>query len=288
MDFSELSGTLGHGPARPGDAGGRVVLSTLKAGAAESAAGACLGLKYVGAGTEVYRYGGATQTVSAGQFLIVPPGASGYVEIASRGQETLGLCVYLQQSAEHGALSLDAPMLFPARCSPLGTMLEAAHARMRRSSFDRREVAGKLSAHVRAGLEPLIAETLGQLDAMDGMRASTRYELLRRLNTARAYLHAVCDRPVELAELARVAGTSRFHLLRNFRDCFGAPPATYHRRLRLAQAKAEIAAGRLSCAQAATRFGFADASSFSHAYRRAFGHAPLRSAGPARDRPLES
>lgn len=116
-----------------------------------------------------------------------------------------------------------------------------------------------------------------ELDSLGHLKKSTRYENLRRLGVARGYLHDVTDRPVELAELATVAGISRFQLLRHFRDCYGAPPGAYHRHLRLQLAKQAVDDGHLSCAQAAHRFGFADSSSFSHAYRRAFGRAPVRS-----------
>jgi AraC-like DNA-binding protein len=120
-------------------------------------------------------------------------------------------------------------------------------------------------------------ETLRMIAGIDAQKPSTRYETMRRLNVARGYLHEVTDRPVELAELAKVSGISRFQLLRNFRDVFGAPPAAYHRNLRLCLAKEQVESRRLTCSQAAHRFGFADCSSFSHAYRRVFGEPPIRS-----------
>jgi AraC family transcriptional regulator len=70
---------------------------------------------------------------------------------------------------------------------------------------------------------------------------------------------------------------SRFQLLRYFRDCFGAPPATYHRQLRLRLAREAVERSGLSWADAAHRFGFSDGSSLSHAFRRTFGEAPVRS-----------
>jgi transcriptional regulator GlxA family with amidase domain len=96
------------------------------------------------------------------------------------------------------------------------------------------------------------------------------------VNLARAYLHEVTDRAVDLQELARVAGVSRFQLLRNFRDSFGHTPAAYHRQLRLTLAKQAVDECRVDCVTAADRYGFAGGSSFSHAYRRQFGQAPIR------------
>jgi AraC family transcriptional regulator len=168
-------------------------------------------------------------------------------------------------------------MIFSASCSQLGRLLSDCAKQMASSKPQRPLIASQLLQRVAAQIEPLMEETVGILEGMDALKASTRHEALRRLNIARGYLHAVTDRPVELAELAKVAGISRFQLLRSFRNAFGAPPAAYHRSLRLKLAKQEIELKLLSCSEAAHRFGFADCSSFSHAYRRAFGEAPIRS-----------
>jgi transcriptional regulator GlxA family with amidase domain len=222
--------------------------------------------------------------VSSGHFLYVPERQDGGVEIGrSDSSSTLGLCVYLPRSVLGDSHDmLDAPMLFPADCSGLGRLLNRAARQMVWSQPQRSVIASQLLQKVADQIEPLMEDTVRMLDGMTAQKESTRYETLRRLNVARGYLHAVIDRPVELAELAKVAGISRFQLLRSFRDAFGAPPATYHRTLRLKLAKEEIDRKLLSCSEAAHRFGFADCSSFSHAYRRAFGEAPIRSLAAAR------
>jgi AraC-like DNA-binding protein len=255
---------------------GRVVISSISGGASACTAKNRPGVKYVAAGAEVYRLGGKTYSVSAGQFLLVPPGAEGEAAYGRSGDgKAVGLCLYFPETWE-GTSALDRPMLFPAACSVLGRTVEEINRRLHRPNPARVEMARKLLELSAANIEPLIEETVQLLDGLDTVRPATRYELLRRLNVARSFLHSVTDRPVELAELSQVAGTSRFHLLRNFRRCFGAPPAAYHRQVRLELARAEIEARRIGCGEAAHRFGFADSSSFSHAYRRAFGHPPTR------------
>ncbi len=282
--FYEVSGVLGpnmafgaNGLPVPDDEG-RVVLSNLSRGNVESLPQACLGLKYVAAGVEVYRYGGKSYPVSAGQFLVVPEHHMGEVEIGrSDASSALGLCVYLPKSDELGeANPLDAPMLFPAACSEVGRVLADTVKQMTRNKGQRAAIAGQVLQRVANDMEPLLEDTARIIAGIDALKPSTRYETLRRLNVARGYLHDVTDRAVELAELAKVAGISRFQLLRSFRDAFGAPPAAYHRNLRLKLAKEEIDQRLISCSEAAHRFGFADCSSFSHAYRRAFGEAPIR------------
>lgn len=288
--FFEVSGALGPN-ATFGASGkpvhrekGRVVLSNLSRGSGESYSQPCAGLKYVASGVEVYRYGGKAYPVRAGQFLYVPELHPGDVEIGRSDSSTaLGLCVYLPEAkAASGLGAVESPMIFPAACSALGRLLGDAADQMVRCGPRRAQIAESMLQQVGRYIEPLMEETCRIIGGMDALKPSTRYETLRRLNVARGHLHAVTDRPVELAELAKVAGISRFQLLRNFRDAFGAPPAAYHRNLRLKLAKQEIDGKHLSCSEAAHRFGFADCSSFSHAYRRAFGEAPIRSLSTSR------
>jgi AraC-like DNA-binding protein len=226
--FIQVSGVLPPGSSLPVGDEGKVVLSNLSSGGTESSGQATSGIKYVATGVEVYRYGGKTYPVKAGQFLYVPERHGGEVEIGrSDASTTLGLCVYLPkpQLPEAGAESLDRPMIFPAACSTLGRVLSGAVAQMQRCKPQRAAIARVLLGQVANDIEPLMEETVRLLSGIDALKPSTRHETLRRLNIARGYLHEVTDRSVELAELAKVAGISRFQLLRNFRDAFGAPPA---------------------------------------------------------------
>ena len=276
--FDLLSGVLSPNSQVSLGPGGGVVLSSLSGGAAESRAQRGLSIKYVASGTEVYRYGGRPYAVGANQFLIVPEGIAGDVEVRrTDGASTWGLCMLLPPSprlvTEHG---LDEPMLFPAACSDLGMMLARSLRKMKTSTQSRAELSKALVDTISGNLESCLEDATRSLDRLHALKSATRYEALRRLNVARAYLHDVPHRTVELAELANVACMSRFHLLRSFRDCFGATPAAYHRRIRLERARMEILLGSLTCAEAAQKYGFADASSLSHAHVRMFGYPPTR------------
>lgn len=127
-------------------------------------------------------------------------------------------------------------------------MLADTHARMLPAGR-RNSTARSLVEVAHQGVQPLLEETLAQLDSIEAARAPTRYELLRKLNQARSFLHSIDDRPVKLPELAGVAGISQFHLLRSFRSCFGHSPSAYHRRIRLEAWKRDIGADyRAFCA----------------------------------------
>lgn len=279
--ITQMSGNLSKVERPSFGENGHVVVSNLSRGSNESGTAGFVGFKYVGSGREVYRFGERTYGVSEGQYLLVPPGVRGDVKIGSEGT-ALGLCLYVPDSILGTSVGLDAPVLLPAACSRVGRMLSATLLRLRRRPPDAHQLARRLLTTAANDLEPLIEDTVAMLDGLDSLRPATRYEMLRRLNVARAYLHAVLDRPVTLDELARQAGMSRFHLLRNFRQCFGDPPAAYHRKLRIEAALAEIGANGIGSAEAALRYGFADSSSFSHACRRAFGQSPMRRAAAGR------
>lgn len=277
--YSELHGHLTGGTMTPPRATvPGVVLSDLRGGAAVSRPVSGLALKYVARGAVVWHIDGGVYPVQAGRFLCVWQGLKSAVEVPRSSEgSTLGLCLLVTTEAGFRP-DRDAPVVFSAHGSRLGELLSRGlKDLLHPGGGARAQKAASLLRQIQAGLEPFLEDTSRQLESIAAAKPSTRLEALRRLERARGHLHEITDRPVELGELARVAGVSRFQLLRNFRECFGSPPAAYHRRLRLLLAREEIERRRMTCAEAAHRFGFADGSSFSHAYRRAFGAPPVRS-----------
>lgn len=83
------------------------------------------------------------------------------------------------------------------------------------------------------------------------------------------------ERPVTLAELAGLAGVSRFQLLRGFARAVGITPHAYLLQQRVRLARRLLAAGRRP-AEAAVEAGFADQSHLTRAFGRQFGLTPAR------------
>ncbi|UJW30042.1 AraC family transcriptional regulator [Saccharothrix sp. AJ9571] len=79
--------------------------------------------------------------------------------------------------------------------------------------------------------------------------------------------------PVSAAELAEVAGCSRFALYRSFRAEFGFAPSDYQRQLRLRHARSLLRAG-VTPADAASVTGFADQAHFGRWFQRVYGVTP--------------
>lgn len=102
------------------------------------------------------------------------------------------------------------------------------------------------------------------------------------------HIEADPRRPLALAELAAVAGTSATALRTAFRQELGTTPAAYVRGVRLARARAELAGAdpaRGSLREVARRWGFAGEEQFAAAYEAAYGEDPadaIRTAGSRR------
>lgn len=73
-----------------------------------------------------------------------------------------------------------------------------------------------------------------------------------------------------VAQMARIAGLSRSRLTERFRRCYGEPPMTWLRRLRMQHAHTLIAAGS-SVAEVAERMGYASETAFRKAFKRVMG-----------------
>lgn len=115
-----------------------------------------------------------------------------------------------------------------------------------------------------------------------GPRVRTRVEhaAVRR---ARRYLEERWDAPVSLAELAAHAGLSRFELARTFRAQVGLPPHAFQLDLRIARARAMLAAGEPPAAVAAG-CGFYDQAHLTRLFKRAVGVTPARYARSSKTR----
>jgi AraC family transcriptional regulator len=95
-----------------------------------------------------------------------------------------------------------------------------------------------------------------------------------RLRRVLDYIAANIDSDITLAGLAGIAGYSAFHFARKFTLAMGISPHRYISRIRLENAMAELAAGKLPLAQIALNAQFSSQASFTRAFHRAVGMTP--------------
>lgn len=98
--------------------------------------------------------------------------------------------------------------------------------------------------------------------------------MLERLNEALGHIETRLDRPIDVAELARIAMTSEYHLRRMFSALAGLPLSEYIRRRRLTVAGAEVLAGERTLLEIAVRYGYTSGEAFARAFRGLHGVGP--------------
>lgn len=98
----------------------------------------------------------------------------------------------------------------------------------------------------------------------------------RRLRRVLDFIEANLADDLELDDLASVAGSSRFHFSRAFRDATGFPPYRYLIHRRVDAAKAMLLQSSLPIQQIAVECGFKSAAQFSASFKQMFGTTPSR------------
>ena len=83
-------------------------------------------------------------------------------------------------------------------------------------------------------------------------------------------------RPLELKEMAAIAGMSKYHFLRVFRRLTGVTPHQYLISARLRRAALALASSRRPVIAIALDSGFGDLSTFNKTFRGAFGRTPTQ------------
>ena len=95
-----------------------------------------------------------------------------------------------------------------------------------------------------------------------------------RLRRVLDYIAASIKDDITLVDLAGIAGYSPFHFARKFTLAMGISPHRYISRIRLENAMAELAAGKLPLAEVALNAQFSSQASFTRAFHRATRMTP--------------
>lgn len=95
-----------------------------------------------------------------------------------------------------------------------------------------------------------------------------------QINQVSDYIRANLARDMTLEELAGVAGMSRFHFSRSFKEAFGDSPVRYINRERCRLAQALLAGSRLPVAEIGAQVGFGSTQQFLKVFRSLVGVTP--------------
>jgi len=220
-------------------------------------------------GVEAFYYRGATRLAPAGSIVVVEPGEMHTGQAGSRLGWTYRVlypeAVLLQRAAVALGGSPDRVPSFPAVIEDpaLYALFQQLHATLDGSASALERESGLTLALAR-----LVARHGDSRLALPSTgRERGAVELVRH------YLETHYGENPSLDELARLAGLSPFHLLRVFRRALQLPPHAYLTGVRIARAKALLAAGR-PVARVATETGFVDQSHLTRQFKRLVGVTP--------------
>jgi AraC-like DNA-binding protein len=99
-------------------------------------------------------------------------------------------------------------------------------------------------------------------------------DLLPYLRRARDHIDRHFARPLDLEQLAAVAGVSRFHFARSFATTYGETPIRYLTRRRIERAQDLLRAANLTVTEVCMAVGFASLGSFSSRFTQLVGESP--------------
>ena len=187
------------------------------------------------------------------------------------GDRCISLNVYEEQFSEVAAAAtstsrfrFSAPSLSPSpKALPIIAQMEALSCAP--SSLRSEELALRL-------IERVIALMTGDRQTP---AAPTGRET-RRVIEAIRLVESDAARPLELKEMAAVAGMSKYHFLRVFRRLTGVTPHRYLISARLRRAALALASSRRPVIAVALDAGFGDLSTFNKTFRAVFGLTPTQ------------
>lgn len=121
--------------------------------------------------------------------------------------------------------------------------------------------------------------------AVPGTAVTARDE--QRISGVLRYLEENCDQPLQIEELARQSGLSKYHFLRTFRGVVGRSPYQYVLALRMRRAALALLRSDDAVSQIAFEAGFGDLSTFNHRFRDVFGRSPQAFRQQHRQKPAQ-
>lgn len=143
-------------------------------------------------------------------------------------------------------------------------------------------IAGRMSGVIQAShpqaatlLQGMLAEVLFSIYRHQ-IAEGERQAVPDPVETARRFIEANAEDPIDLAAVARVAGLSAKHLGRSFAARFGDPPMRYRQRVLMRRAAVLLRTGDLRIPQLALKLGYADHRHFSRRFRIEHGVPPGR------------
>jgi AraC family transcriptional regulator len=122
----------------------------------------------------------------------------------------------------------------------------------------------------------LVERVIGELTAGRRMPAEPTARETRRVVEAIRFIERDPTQPLQLRDLAAIAGMSKYHFLRVFRRLVGMTPYQYLISARMRRAALDLASTKRPVLAVALDSGFGDLSTFNARFRATFGMTPSK------------
>jgi AraC-like DNA-binding protein len=116
---------------------------------------------------------------------------------------------------------------------------------------------------------------INQQDKLQTAKISTKQEILKKLDIAKAYIDIHFTRKLDIEEIAREAAMSEFHFFRTFKLVFGISPYQYILQKRMKKATQLLNEMQHSVTEIAYLTGFSDIHAFSKAFKKSHSLSPI-------------
>ncbi len=219
-------------------------------------------------GTGAFYYRGGERTTPPGSLIVIAPGEMHTGRPVGDAGWAYRLFYPEPEVLRRAAEELDArPRGVPRFCRGVVEDPDLARRVLR---FHAADAASPMERET-ALMEVLALLIRRHADGRTTLRPPGRER--RAVRLVKEYIEARFAKRIHLAELARVAGLSPFHLVRTFQREVGLPPHAYLTQVRVERAKAMIAKGTPLVA-VANAVGFVDQSHLTRSFRRIVGVTP--------------
>ena len=251
-------------------------------------------IKYVIAGEETYFVNGKRYAIKSDEYLIANQFAEGSVIIDSK-TPVKGLCIDIAPNLiEEAVASFIRPdTFFPdnnlSAFFNTETCLENQYQakntivghdliELSNAYADQPELPRVIPDAVFYNIaEHFVADHIGlyrQLQQIPAIKQQTKKELMRRLQTAKAFMDEHFLALPTIKHIATYCNLSEFHFFRLYKKVYGESPYHYMLKKRMEFAAGLLKDPNINVTDVASMAGFADVYSFSKAFKKYFRVAP--------------
>lgn len=251
-------------------------------------------IKYAIEGEETYTINGTKYKVCAGQYLLANNFADGMVQIESKNP-VKGICIDFDANLVAAAaasfcrpdtpipdLCLDKFFTTPAflenqyvaKHTKIGAMLLELDKIISAAPFVQHQFTEELYLNLAERIVEDYKPIIPELNAVPSIKLATKKDLYRRLMLSKIFISEHFSEPINVDDIAREIGMSKFHFFRLFKQVFNKSPYQYLMHKRLENALILIKKGNTSISEIAMDTGFSDIHAFSKAFKNAYGMSP--------------